>query len=56
MAREYRVITALHTTGVPVPRTFLLAAPEDGLGVNFYVMERVLGHVCRDRMPAGLCR
>ena len=53
MAREYRVITALERTDVPVPRTFALAAPEDGLGVSFYVMERVLGHICRDHMPPG---
>jgi aminoglycoside phosphotransferase (APT) family kinase protein len=53
MAREYRVLTALQGTDVPVPRTFLLAGPEDGLGVQFYVMERVVGHICRDAMPAG---
>ncbi len=53
MAREYRVLTALQGTEVPVPRTFLLAEPEAALGVSFYVMERVVGHICRDAMPAG---
>ncbi len=53
MAREYRVLTALRGTAVPVPRTFLLAEPDAGLGVSFYVMERVVGHICRDAMPPG---
>jgi aminoglycoside phosphotransferase (APT) family kinase protein len=53
MEREYRVLTALRGTAVPVPRTFLIAEPEAGLGVRFYVMERVIGHVCRDSMPPG---
>jgi aminoglycoside phosphotransferase (APT) family kinase protein len=48
MAREYRVITALGPTPVPVPETFGLC--EDP-GVNsqpFYVMEFVDGHIIRD--------
>ena len=54
MTREYRVLTALHGTAVPVPRTLLLFAEESSpLGVPFYVMERVIGHVCRDGLPAG---
>ena len=53
MTREYRVISALHGTDVVVPRTFLLAEPDAGLGVHFYVMERIVGHVCRDQMPPG---
>lgn len=54
MTREYRVLTALYGTAVPVPRTLLLFTEENSpLGVSFYVMERVIGHVCRDRLPAG---
>ena len=55
MVREYRVMTALAGTGVPVPRT--LALCED-LAVNdapFYVMELVDGHHLprrRRRSPA----
>jgi aminoglycoside phosphotransferase (APT) family kinase protein len=48
MAREYRVMTALASTDVPVPRT--LALCED-LSVNdapFYVMELVDGVIYRD--------
>jgi len=53
MGREYRVLSALRSTAVPVPRTLLFGAAEDGLGVPFYVMERVVGHICRDALPAG---
>jgi aminoglycoside phosphotransferase (APT) family kinase protein len=53
MVREYRVQTALQHTPVPVPRTLHLADGEGILGVPFYVMERVVGHVCRDRLPDG---
>jgi aminoglycoside phosphotransferase (APT) family kinase protein len=48
MAREYGVLTALDGTAVPVPRTLYLG---DELGTPFYVMERVLGHVCRNVLP-----
>jgi aminoglycoside phosphotransferase (APT) family kinase protein len=50
MGREYRVLTALDGTDVPVPRTLYLG---EGLGAQFYVMERVLGHVCRNALPDG---
>ncbi|MEV5008828.1 phosphotransferase family protein [Streptomyces sp. NPDC093064] len=43
MGREHRVISALHPTGVPVPRTVLLCEDEDVLGAPFYVMEFVEG-------------
>jgi aminoglycoside phosphotransferase (APT) family kinase protein len=53
MAREYRVQTALSGTLVPVPRTLHLADADSVLGVPFYLMERVLGHVCRNELPPG---
>ena len=53
MAREYRVLTALQGTAVPVPRTLLLCSADDGLGAPFYVMERVVGHICRDELTPG---
>jgi aminoglycoside phosphotransferase (APT) family kinase protein len=53
MGREYRVLTALRDTSVPVPRTFYLGTADSRLGAPFYVMERVLGHICRDALPAG---
>ncbi len=52
MAREHRVISALGTTDVPVPRTFHLCTDESVLGAPFYVMERVAGiHVVQELPP-----
>jgi aminoglycoside phosphotransferase (APT) family kinase protein len=53
MVREYRVQAALEHTGVPVPRMLDLAGPDSVLGTQFYVMDRVLGHVCRNALPPG---
>ncbi len=50
--REYRVISALATTDVPVPRTYLLCADESIIGQMFYVMDYVPGRVIADpRLP-----
>ncbi|MFJ1600770.1 phosphotransferase family protein [Streptomyces sp. NPDC088261] len=43
MRREYRVISALHPTNVPVPEPLLFCADESVLGAPFYVMEHVAG-------------
>lgn len=43
MTREYRVMTALRDTDVPVPRTYALCEDEAVVGAQFYVMERVQG-------------
>ncbi|UYM03591.1 phosphotransferase family protein [Solicola gregarius] len=43
MAREYRVMSALYDTSVPVPQTYALCRDDDVLGAPFYVMERVFG-------------
>ncbi len=43
--REYRVLSALQGTGVPVPRTYALCSDESVLGTPFYVMECVEGRV-----------
>ncbi|HEX2409936.1 MAG TPA: phosphotransferase family protein [Solirubrobacteraceae bacterium] len=53
MVREHRVMHALEGTAVPVPRVLHLGSPDGPLGVSFYVMERVVGHVCRSALPAG---
>src|SRR5437588_2531324 len=47
MAREYRVMTALKPTGVPVPETYELCENPEVLGAPFYVMQNVVGHVYR---------
>ena len=49
--REYRVLKALNTTRVPVPRV-LLACDDTGIiGAPFYLMERVHGLVIRSELP-----
>jgi aminoglycoside phosphotransferase (APT) family kinase protein len=47
MAREFRVMSALRDTEVPVPRTYALCDDEGVLGAPFYVMERVAGRPYR---------
>ncbi|MFF0148833.1 aminoglycoside phosphotransferase (APT) family kinase protein [Amycolatopsis sulphurea] len=43
MGREFRVMTGLSGTPVPVPETVLLCTDPDVLGAQFYVMEFVEG-------------
>ncbi len=43
--REYRVISALQDTPVPVPRTFVLCEDESVIGSMFYVMEFLEGRI-----------
>ena len=43
MGREYRVMTALRDTGVPVALTYALCADPEVIGAPFYVMSRVDG-------------
>jgi aminoglycoside phosphotransferase (APT) family kinase protein len=52
--REYRVLTALQSTGVPVPRTYALCTEEGVLGTAFYVMECVEGRVLWEPHLPGL--
>ncbi|MET8908796.1 phosphotransferase family protein [Micromonospora sp. NPDC004551] len=47
MAREYRVMSALRATAVPVPATWALCTDDRVLGAPFYVMERVTGTAYR---------
>src|SRR5262249_6704966 len=51
--REYRVITALARTDVPVPRTYLLCEDPGVIGTIFYVMECVSGRVLADPQLPG---
>jgi aminoglycoside phosphotransferase (APT) family kinase protein len=53
MVREHRVLRALEGTMVPVPRVLHAGGADGPLGVDFYVMDRVLGHVCRNALPPG---
>jgi aminoglycoside phosphotransferase (APT) family kinase protein len=54
MAREYRVLSALHPTAVPVPRPYGLCTDERVLGAPFYVMAYVPGDT--HRSDADLAR
>ena len=47
MSREYRVLTALRDTDVPVPLTLALCEDIDVNGAPFYVMDRVDGQILR---------
>ena len=51
--REYRVISALKDTDVPVPAAFLLCEDESIIGQMFYVMDYVPGRVFTDREMQG---
>jgi aminoglycoside phosphotransferase (APT) family kinase protein len=43
--REYRVMTALAGSGVPVPRTWALCMDESVIGTAFFIMDCVDGHI-----------
>lgn len=49
MSREFRVMSALGPTGVPVPATYALCEDNGVIGAPFYVMERVEGFAYRHR-------
>ena len=53
MIRESTVIGALGPTGFPVPGLIAVEPSGSLVGQPFYVMERVVGHIIRDTMPAG---
>ena len=52
--REYRVITALGTTGFPVPKTYALCEDDSVIGTVFYLMDCVHGRVITDPAIPGL--
>ncbi len=49
MAREYRLLSALHGTDIPVPRPVAICPDPAVIGAPFYVMEHVAGLVIRTR-------
>jgi aminoglycoside phosphotransferase (APT) family kinase protein len=53
MAREYRVVSALKETAVPVPEALSLCEDPTVTGAPFYVMEYVEGEVVRDERSAA---
>ena len=61
MAREYRVIAALHPTGFPVPVPLHLCQDPEPIGAPFYLMSFVDGRVLRasadlDTLAPESCR
>jgi len=46
--REFRIISALHTVGYPVPKPYVLCEDTSIAGTMFYVMEMVEGRVFWD--------
>jgi len=52
--REYRVISALASTSVPVPRAVLYCNDRAVLGTPFYLMERLDGRVFHDSTLPGV--
>jgi aminoglycoside phosphotransferase (APT) family kinase protein len=52
--REYRVITALAKTDVPVARTYALSTDESVVGTAFYIMDCVEGRVLWDPQLPGM--
>jgi aminoglycoside phosphotransferase (APT) family kinase protein len=53
MGREYRVMSGLNRTDVPVPQMRHFCEDAAVLGQPFYVMERVEGHIVTSAFPAG---
>ncbi|GLA97777.1 acyl-CoA dehydrogenase member 10 [Aspergillus tubingensis] len=51
--REYRVLSALQNTNVPVPRTYCLYEDDDILGTPFYVMQFLDGRIFTDSTMPG---
>jgi aminoglycoside phosphotransferase (APT) family kinase protein len=52
--REYRIVSALAGTGVPVPRVYTLCEDPSVIGTAFYVMEYVPGRVLASPALPGL--
>jgi aminoglycoside phosphotransferase (APT) family kinase protein len=53
VGREYRVMSGLRDTDVPVPRTLVNCADDAVIGAPFYLMDEVPGTVLRTRDQTG---
>lgn len=54
--REYRIITALADTGVPVARSYALCEDDAVIGTAFYIMDYVEGRILWDPALPGMTR
>jgi len=52
--REYRVLTALRDSAVPVPRPYVYCADAQVLGTPFYLMQRLDGRVFQEFATPGV--
>ncbi|MEX2519674.1 MAG: phosphotransferase family protein [Paracoccaceae bacterium] len=52
--REFRIMTALAGSGVPVPKTHFLCEDESVIGSMFYLMDRVPGRIIFDPAVPGV--
>ncbi|MBE7635614.1 phosphotransferase [Sneathiella sp. P13V-1] len=52
--REYRIMSALQDTDVPVARTYCLCEDSDVIGTPFYIMEKVEGRIFRQPELPGM--
>ncbi|HKX00567.1 MAG TPA: phosphotransferase family protein [Bryobacteraceae bacterium] len=56
MAREYRVLAAVHPVFPPAPRVFLVCEDPAVIGATFFLMERRHGVVLRRDVPTEFAR
>lgn len=54
--REYKVMTALHQTGFPAPKTFALCEDPSVIGTAFFIMDFVEGRIFWDASLPGLAK
>jgi len=52
--REYKVIHALETTDVPVPKAYCLCEDVSVIGTAFYIMEFLDGRIIEDATMPGV--
>src|SRR5579884_1981023 len=51
MAREYRVLSAVHPVFPEAPEVYLLCEDATVIGAVFFIMERRRGQILRDHIP-----
>ena len=54
MAREYRILSAIHAVYPYAPRPLAFSDDESIIGCRFYVMQKISGIILRRDLPAGL--
>jgi aminoglycoside phosphotransferase (APT) family kinase protein len=54
--REFRILTALEKSDVPVPRALVFHGERNVVGTPFYIMERIEGRIFRDSSLASVSR